>query len=353
MTSDFKVTDSSLSDNLDSDQITPPTCTFDGDQSLGEPERNNLTSQVEIGATSAQPVTAPAVMAVRFTSFAEYLYLLKPFSGLDEDFTIGDFFEEIERVGKIADWDDGSLVTAAKLKLNGEAEQFARFHPAVKHAGTWVSFKQELSKRFGKSADKNLTIKLTQAIQKPNESTRSFLSRVSGLAYRCFPSEERIRNKILFEQALKGLNSNTRRFVMSQSPKTYQDIWDSALQEEQCLDFDKHRAEINSINPVSVENRDSSELAELKQLMRVNMKESEKKINELTEQLTKLTSLVMQTQQPNNTPQMSYPPPFYPPPNFNHYQRPRRQDIVCYRCGEKGHISRVCKLRTENPSLNS
>lgn len=295
-----------------------------------ESSNSSHIQQIVLPETSAVSTTANTLLQFKVNNFADYLCLLPTFSGTEENFTIKDFLGKVENIRKLGEWDDNHTISAVLMKLVGEADNFAKFHPAVTNAKTWAELKGELQKRFGKAEDKNFVLKLTQAAQRHNESTRGFLSRLSGLALKCFPNDEAVRENLLFNQALKGLSSSTRRFIMAQCPKTFQDIWQSALREEQCLDFDKHNAEINVAATLAEVRPQNSDLAEIKQLLQLNMLESDKKIHDLTEQVQQLTLLV------NNSNQSQSVQPQNPPV---------RPAITCYSCGRRGHISRFCRNR--------
>lgn len=54
---------------------------------------------------------------------------------------------------------------------------------------------------------------------------------------------------------------------MNLASKTFNDIWQAALQEEQFLSFDRHNVEINVAESLSeVESKSNADLAEIKQL---------------------------------------------------------------------------------------
>lgn len=87
--------------------------------------------------------------------------------------------------------------------------------------------------------------------------------------------------------------------------------------------------------------RESSDLAEIKQILQLNMLESDKKINQLADQVSKLQILVHQNQQ--------QPPPNFQPiyPPFYNQRHNNRNPIVCFSCGKPGHISRVCRSKND------
>lgn len=59
----------------------------------------------------------------------------------------------------------------------------------------------------------------------------------------------------------------SHRFNMNLASKTFNDIWQAALQEEQCLLFDRHNVEINVAESLSeVKSKSNADLAEIKQL---------------------------------------------------------------------------------------
>lgn len=349
---------------------------------------NELTSNSVAGETTQQSenmgavgdnrtpqyihTISPQILECKLNAFPEYLAMINTYSGREEDGSVEDFISGIEEVGKLAFWGDTQLIIAAKMKVVGEAASFSKTHPIIKRAKSWEEVKSELIKRFGKIGDsQNNILKFTQASQKHSESTRGFLSRLSGLAHTCFPDNDKIREDLLFNQALKGLNSSSRRFIMSLAPKTFGDIWQAALQEEQCLSFDRHNAEINVAAGLSeVRSGANTDLSEIKQLLHVNMTQSDRKISELEQQVKQLTLMLNQQSQPPITQPtlVQHPPPFpqfqvplHQPPPFNqnqfHTQYPQqyfprqqtqnftrqRPPIVCYTCGKVGHISRVCR----------
>lgn len=322
----------------------------------------NMTfNNIENGAVARTSETSlPDIVELKVNSFSDFLAMLPSFSGNEDGLMIEEFLDQIEEIGQFARWDNKHMILASKMKLTNEAANFSKFHPKIKHTKSWDEFKNELKNRFGKIGDgQNKILQFTQATQKHSESTRGFLSRLSGLAYRCFPTEEKVRESLLFNQALKGLNIPTRRFIMSLTPKTFNDIWQAALQEEKCLAFDRHNAEINVAATLSEVKKDSNaDLVEIKKLLQMNMLESDKKILELQQQVQQLTMLVNNQQIPppnqqplymQQQPQLTQQalPPQQQQQQYQQHNR-NRPPIRCYECGKLGHISRVC--RNKKPS---
>ena len=292
--------------------------------------------------TDSVKKTEPQLVQVKINNFAEFLSMIPEFSG-SEDLSIEQFIEKLHEISSVADWTEQQILTAAKLKLSGEAGRFAKSHPLVKKCKNLEELKTQLKNRFGKPGDNNCLLKFTQATQKINENTRSFLSKLSGLAHSCFPNDEVMREQMLYNQALKGLNSTSRRFIMNLCPKKFQDIWDGAIQEEQCLEFEKLHAEINVGAMFSQAQKESSEIAEMKNIIQANMLENDKRILELTNQVQNLTTLV----QASHSAQQPY--------NRDRNRHNHRQDIICYNCNVKGHISRFCpskKKTSHKENLN-
>lgn len=316
-------------------------------------------------------------------SFADFICLLPNFSGTDEDFTIKDFIERVEEIATLQNWEDKHVILAVKLKLLGEAAIYAKLHPAIRRATTKQEVYTELKNRFGKVGDKNKILRLTQATQKPTENCRSFLSRLSGLAFKCFPNEDAVRERMLYNQALKGIDAQSRRFIMAQNLTNYQEIWEAALQEEKCDTYEKSQVEINMAS--SGWDKKNSDLDQMKALFQMERAENDKKFAEFTEQMRKLvldntkinTPATSPPQTPYQTlqqpyfPQQQYYPqqPYFPPmpvnstqyPQFrpqsnfaNNNQRTPRNNIICHNCGKRGHVQKQCwfKNRPQDPQQN-
>lgn len=201
---------------------------------------------------------------------------------------------------------------------------------------------EALKSRFYKKIDNNTFLQqFTTAFQGPGESNRAFLARVQGLSFKCFGNNDVLREKFLVQRCIQGLQPRVRQFILPQGPKTFQNIWDLALQEEQFQEFEFSQTPVNFVNLEKT--GQSSELTEIKNMLQIVTSENDKKMEDLTNQVKTLTLLVNQQnsrQTPNysHNGQTSYQ-------GRDNFQRNRRENIVCFKCGLQGHIKKFCRVQ--------
>lgn len=250
-------------------------------------------------------------------SLGEFLSLVQTFSGENPGFSVYDFFDRVNEIAEYAAWSDEKRLFAARMKITGEAAKFVKTQPQVKEVKNFKEFQKALVDRFGSTNNsQNFLLQFTTAAQNVDETARAFLSRIKGLAHKCF-IDEGTRDKMLVNQCLAGLQASTRRFIMTQNPKTFDAIWDLALREEEC-------AEMEKLETVQVANEYNNQKRQmdrdgLELLMKRSLEMSET-VKRLTEEVEKLSLNREQTRRDQN-----------------------RETRTCFKCGNVGHVSRNCQ----------
>lgn len=304
-----KVTDTSFSEALSPPKLTPMK---------GSDNFSNVQGPVSL------------VPNVNF-NFNQFIANIPNFSGENPEISVSDFLDKIIEVRDFAGWQETQCVFAIKMKCIGEAQKFIKSQPHLKQTQSFKVLKEALTSRFSKTVDEAYHLQeFTMARQYPRESNRAFLSRVLGLSYKCFAEQETIREKLLVQKCLQGLQPEVRKFVMPHAPGTYKQIWDLAICHEKCTDYDQAQTQINV---AQANNIASNELMEIKSLIQTVVSESDRKIAELSNQVQTLLQVTQAQGQGIHNFQQG-------PSNYRH-NRPRRP-VICYQCNQPGHIKRNC-----------
>lgn len=275
-------------------------------------------------------------------NFNQFIGNIPNFSGENPDITVGDFIDKILEIKDFAGWQEAQCVFAIKLKCIGEAQKFLKSQPHLKKTQSFLILREALTNRFSKTVDEACHLhEFTMARQFPRETNRAFLSRILGLSYKCFADQETIREKLLVQKCLQGLQPEVRKFIMPHSPTTYQQIWDLAICHEKCAEYDDTQM---TVNVAQAGSSSSNELQEIKNLIQTVVSENDRKIAELSNQVQTLLQITQSqghNSQNTNT-----------GPSQRHF-RPRRP-ITCYRCNQQGHLKRNCTtVLTQNTNEGS
>lgn len=285
---------------------------------------NNLSLSTQMYAITQQN-TIP--------HFQEFFPLIPIYTGENPEFSVNDFLDKIEEVSQFADWRPEHKIFIVKCKLAGDAARFIRSQPQLKHTKNFDELKNGLLTRFRKfSSPQNDLLQFTTASQQPGEPISTYLSRLLGLAHKCFPNDDSIRNNLLVNQCLAGMLPKVRRFIMPHNPRTFEAIWELAQREEECTVLENNVAHVNA---VSLPQREKSELSEFKNLLLSTMEGQNKKIEELAD---KIKDLKMQSTQSSN---------------FKFYNRAQNKSgVTCFRCNRTGHIAKHCRMKFPNRENN-
>lgn len=266
-------------------------------------------------------------------NFAEFLPLIPIFSGENPDISIHDFLDKVQEVAGFAGWKDEQILFMARNKLAGEAARFIRSQPQLKKAKSFEELKQALIDRFQRyNLHADSLVRFTSATQGSLEGTRAYLTRVLGLSHVCFPGDESTRNRMLVHQCLSGLRPEVRRFIMAQSPKTYDDIWQLAVKEEECSALEDIAVNVNVAGVSAGPSNIDAELKEIKSMFQNVLLDNERKINELSLEVKGLREAIQDSGPRGRSDQNAS--------GFG--SRNDSRDIECYNCGKRGHISRYC-----------
>lgn len=279
-------------------------------------------------------------------NFNQFINNIPNFSGENPEINVGDFIDKIIEIRDFAGWQEAQCVFAIKLKCIGEAQKFIKSQPHLKNTQSFTELKEALHSRFSKTVDEAYHLQeFTMAKQLPRESNRAFLSRVLGLSYKCFAGQETIREKLLVQKCLQGLLPEVRKFVMPHSPITYKQIWDLAICQEKCADYDQAQT---SVNTAQTSYTQPNELQEIKSLIQNVVSESDRKIADLSNQVQ---ALLQVTQAQSGYSSQNYSRQS----NRNNYNRFNgKKNILCFNCNQSGHFKRNCpqllRQETQNQS---
>lgn len=215
-------------------------------------------------------------------SLGEFLGLVQVFSGENPGFTMYDFFYQIDEIASYAAWSDEKRVFAAKMYVTGEAARFLKSQPQA-NVKTYKDFKAELINRFGYIENtQNILLPFTTATQ----NIELFKLGLRGLHISVF------QMNVQGTKCLAGLQASTRRFIMAESPTTFDEIWNLALKEEECSQMEQLES-IQVVNRNLNTNRNQvqkrSDIQELTDLVKQSLETNDKKIQNLAEQIKKLT----------------------------------------------------------------
>lgn len=152
------------------------------------------------------------------------------------------FIDTINNIGCLAGWTDTEKVTCAKLRMSGDAVTVLKANPQIKECQNWKIFVEFLRKYF-KAGDNKLSAleRFYSCTQRQGENVREYSIRLrlasSGIMATGPDAEEGVRAKVLSEsllaQFLKGLRGPVQRFVLSKSPKNFDEAVLFSEQEEQ------------------------------------------------------------------------------------------------------------------------
>ncbi|GBO23097.1 hypothetical protein AVEN_200633-1 [Araneus ventricosus] len=154
-----------------------------------------------------------------------------------------DFFNSLEKVGKLSRWSKEQMLIIAEIKLEGPARKF--YESSLKKVGglNYETFKQSILTHFKEDSSFATDFaRFSSAQQFEHESVKDFSVRLESLINKSFDQEgedsEVLRNfkfKIILSQFVSGLKQNVKSPLIIQNPKTFKEAVDFAVRVEKSL----------------------------------------------------------------------------------------------------------------------
>ncbi|KAG1656760.1 hypothetical protein GQR58_023750 [Nymphon striatum] len=287
------------------------------------------------------PVSNFTMSSPRSPQIAGFATLLPEYSGASDQGR--PFFEAVESVARLANWDDDTTLIVVRSKFVGEAAHFLRESIDLRTGTNLQTFKAAVLARFQPSFPLTLRLqKFMSCKQKIDEGVLPYAARFKNLAYDTIEPDasEAVRQaheKQMVAQFLSGLTFSGKRFVMSKNPTKLEETIKIAVDEEcnsQLMGQDKGK---NVCSAVTAD--ETNDLAELKALF-----------------VQVLTKLDRNAPQPLGSSQFERPPPRNLPtsPASSRPVSPAPMRRRCFQCGNDRHLIANCPdLRRSEPSSSS
>lgn len=290
--------------------------------------RENMSSETPPNITHPTQLFSLIPHSGMTPHFQEYFPLIPVFSGENPEVSIHDFLDKINEISQFAGWTQDHKIFVTKSKLTSEASRFLRSQPQLKNSRVFADLQKALVSRFCPiSSPQNDLLSFTTAVQRVGESNRAYLTRLSGLAHKCFTDDDKLRNRLLINQCMAGFLPNVRRFIMAQGPKSYEEIWQLAVREEEVSALEHNSTPVNAA-PIA---QSHSELAEIRDLLKLSIQTQDAKIDKLSKELNDIRVTMSSSRNVEN-PQRSRVSQF---PSI----------IKCFRCQKTGHIAKNCRVK--------
>ncbi|GBN92763.1 hypothetical protein AVEN_247802-1 [Araneus ventricosus] len=151
-----------------------------------------------------------------------------------------DFFQCLEKVGKLAGWNREHLLTISEVKIEGPATKYYDSSIKKNTELTYDSFKNLIVSHFADDQSFAIdSVRLFSAQQYEHESVRDFSVRLQSLDNKsfCDDTEEnevlsKLRTKILLSKFMSGLKPNLKVPLVVQNPSRFKDAVEVAIRVE-------------------------------------------------------------------------------------------------------------------------
>jgi len=171
--------------------------------------------------------------------------LIKDFEGKPDTLSVNEFLNSVDKVGKLADWDDSKKMNIAQLKMTGRARLFRDSSDDLVNAATWDGFCKVMRLRFGnKDPVQILAQRFLTAKQLETETVLDFSTRLNVLCNKAYPAPEdepkegkvarqKYMQTNLLMTFITGLkDEQLQRLVQQSDAKTFTDAVDKATKLE-------------------------------------------------------------------------------------------------------------------------
>lgn len=262
----------------------------------------------------------------------EWIQLVEPYENKPGQ-EIEAFIESIDNVAEMVGWGDAEKLVCCRMKIKGAALTVLRAHPHMKTCKTWNEFVDFLYKNFKTYKSRASSFdKFFNTAQRHNETVREFATRLrlagSGTVADGPRTENTVRAKVLEENMLavflKGMKPGIQRFVLSRSPRNFDQAVRYAEEEAQ----NESLANAKSYAQV-VEERTAS-----REPSRAAQKPPEGKENRRCYTCSEVGHLA------RFCPNHSKPRPV----DYRRKERERRGVELCQNCGRNNHPTEACRI---------
>ncbi|KAG1659157.1 Retrovirus-related Pol polyprotein [Nymphon striatum] len=282
------------------------------------------------------PVSNFTMSSPRSPQIAGFATLLPEYSGASDQGR--PFFEAVESVARLANWDDDTTLIVVRSKFVGEAAHFLRESIDLRTGTNLQTFKAAVLARFQPSFPLTLRLqKFMSCKQKIDEGVLPYAARFKNLAYDTIEPDasEAVRQaheKQMVAQFLSGLTFSGKRFVMSKNPTKLEETIKIAVDEEcnsQLMGQDKGK---NVCSAVTAD--ETNDLAELKALF-----------------VQVLTKLDRNAPQPSSQFERPLPRNLPTSPASSRPVSPAPMRRRCFQCGNDRHLIANCPDLRSNVTL--
>ena len=282
------------------------------------------------GDEDSRGIERPGAMAAR------PVVLPEPFNG---DSSWGQWECHFKNVAEVNNWEDGDKLKWLKVRLTGRAQTaFQRLPEAVR-----ASFKEAtaaLRQRFEPPSKKPLyQAELQQRRKKKTESWADFADDLRAISEKAYPElEDKAKETLALNAYLSQLSDPQIAFGVKQKrPENLDDAVTATVELESYLPSKE-----GAVNSVAEENLETTMCGAT-----VGAVSTTERLVSLVE---KLTDRVKKLEQSRLS--AGYPSSVEREPALGGRRYYSRKEVVCYRCGRKGHIARNCNQNTSKEQGN-
>jgi hypothetical protein len=292
---------------------------------------------------------------------------VKPFEGYSQD--AADWLHDYEQAAGRQGWTPQQKLARVRPYLRGEGiewyrehDEFERWEPEEGHLNRNEAFRTAFLDRFrtrGKILQWHL--ELDQLVQKATDTVDQYARQLRRLLRRVDPNNE-MTEPMRIHTFVRGLRPTIQvQMINYLTCRDNVTLGDTVAAAEQ---FEKgqltHLHQIASNTPPVAANLIAAAQPAVDPMEQL-AKKLEQMLQPMANAISNLSQQVTQVQQRRNQPMMQQAQPGVPQQTANNQWRQRQQrgPITCHRCGQPGHIARVCpnglatQLPVQQPQVNT